>query len=145
MEKISENNRRNIVFCFLHNIYEGICSNIFALGLKFSDFVPKASSVLRNFPTFLALDFPQLSDVLRKRVKFHINLWKVLKRVLNGLLDLSLYWVTITSIFLSSNTGLLSKMGRFLSLRMEIQNSEGKMKSVQCWDKNTFSFPIGKR
>ena len=132
MEKLSQNNRRNIAFCFLHNIYEGICSNIFALGLKFSDFVPKASSVLRNFPTFLALDFPQLSDALRKRVRFHINLRKGLKRALNGLLDLSLYWVTITSIFLSSNTGLQSKMGRFLSLRMEIQNLEGKMKSVQC-------------
>ena len=32
----------------------------------------RASSSLRNFPTFLALDFPQLLHVLRKRLKFHI-------------------------------------------------------------------------
>ena len=35
-------------------------------------------------------------------------------------------------------------MGWFLSLWTEIQNSEGRMKCVQSWDKSTFPIPIGK-
>ena len=50
-----------------------IPSNLFALDQTFPDFVNRASSVLRNFPTFLALSFSQLSDTLRKGLKFHIN------------------------------------------------------------------------
>ena len=83
---------------------QGISSNLLAVGRKFSSFVPRASSTLRNFPTFLALDFSQLSDALTKRLKFHINVRQGLKKVLNGLLDLSFYWVIISSIFRSSNT-----------------------------------------
>ena len=67
---------------------------------EFSNFAPRASSALRNFPTFLALDFSQLSDALRKRFK----------KLLNELLDLSFYWVIISSIFRSSNTSFLSWM-----------------------------------
>ena len=58
---------------------QGISSNLFVLGRKFSNFVPRASSALRNFPTFLALDFSQLSDALRKRLNFHINVQQGLK------------------------------------------------------------------
>ena len=83
---------------------QGISSNLLAVGRKFFSFVPRASSTLRNFPTFLALDFSQLSDALTKRLKFHINVRQGLKKVLNGLLDLSFYWVIISSIFRSSNT-----------------------------------------
>ena len=45
---------------------------------------------------FLVLDFP----VVRTLGKFHINLQYCLKKLLASLLDLSFYWVTITSIFL---------------------------------------------
>ena len=41
--------------------------------------LPRAPSSLKNFPTFLALDFPQLLDVLRKRLKFHIHIEQVLR------------------------------------------------------------------
>ena len=87
-----------------------ISSNLFVLGRKFSNSVPRASSALRYFPTFFALDFSQLSDALRKRFKFHINMQQGLKKLLNGLLDLSFYWVIITFIFRSSNTSFLSWM-----------------------------------
>ena len=89
---------------------QGISSKLFVLGRKFSNFVPRASSVLRNFPTFLALDFSQLSDALRKRLKFHIIVRQGFKKLLNGLVDLSFYWVIISSIFRSSNTSFLSWM-----------------------------------
>ena len=46
---------------------------------EFSNFAPRASSTLRNFPKFLALDFSQLSDALRKRLNFHINVQQGLK------------------------------------------------------------------
>ena len=41
----------------------------------------------------------------------------------------------------------LPEMGRFLLLWMEIQNSEGRMKYVQCMctEENKFPFPVGKR
>ena len=112
--KLLEHSRRSIVFCVSYLIFskktEGISSNLFVLGWEFSNFVPGASSALRSFLTFLALDFPQLSDALRKRLKFHINERHGLKILLNGLLDLSFYWVIISSIFRSSNTSLLSWM-----------------------------------
>ena len=87
-----------------------ISSNLFVLGRKFSNFVPGAFSALRNSPTFLALDVSQLSDALRKRLKFHVNVRQGLKKLLNSLLDLSFYWVIISSIFRSSNTSFLSWM-----------------------------------
>ena len=89
---------------------QGISSKLFVLGRKFFNFVPRASSVLRNFPTFLALDFSQLSDALRKRLKCHIIVRQGFKKLLNGLIDLSFYWVIISSIFRSSNTRFLSWM-----------------------------------
>ena len=114
IEKLLKHNRRNAVFCVSYIIFtkktQGISSNLFVLDRGFSNFVPTASSALRNFPTFLALDFPQLSDPLRKRLTFHINVRQDLKKLLNGLLDFSFYWVIISSIFRSSNTSLLSLM-----------------------------------
>ena len=56
---------------------QGISSNLFPLGRKFSNLVPRASSALRNLPTFLALDFSQLSDALRKKL---INVRQGLKK-----------------------------------------------------------------
>ena len=114
IEKLLENNRRNIVFRVSYitstKKTQGISSNLFVLGRKFSNFVPTASSALRNSLTFLALDFPRLSDALRKRLKFHINVRQGLKKLLNGLLDLPCCWVIISSIFCSSNTSFLSWM-----------------------------------
>ena len=121
IEKLLEHNRRNIVFCVSYIVFtkktQGISSNLLVLGREVSNFVPTASSTLRNFPTFFALDFPQLSDALRKSLKFHINVRQGLKKLLNGLLDLSFYWfiissiwVIISSIFLSSNTSFLCWM-----------------------------------
>ena len=165
---------------------QGISSKLFVLGRKFFNFVPRASSVLRNFPTFLALDFSQLSDALRKRLKCHIIVRQGFKKLLNGLIDLSFYWVIISSIFRSSNTRFLYWMwllylkyiisseggaapfpknerytnwfGSFdfhIYLKLDnlrhyewisrIQNSEGRLKCVQRWDKSTFSFSLGKR
>ena len=43
-----------------------------------------------NFPTFLTLDFPLLLIALGNRFKFHINLVQGFKKLLNGILDLSL-------------------------------------------------------
>ena len=103
IEKLLKHNRRNAVFCVSYIIFA-------KKTREFSNFVPTASSALRNFPTFLALDFPQLSDLLRKRLTFHINVRQDLKKLLNGLLDFSFYWVIISSIFRSSNTSLLSLM-----------------------------------
>ena len=70
---------------------QGISSNLFVLGRKFSNFVPRASSAFRNFPTFLALDFSHLSDALRKRLKFHVSVRQGLEKLLNGLVDLFFY------------------------------------------------------
>ena len=165
---------------------QGIFPNLFPLGRKFSNFVLRTSSTLRNFLTFLVLDFSQVSDALRKRLKFHINVRLGLKKLLNRLLDLSFYWVIISSIFRSSNTRFLYWMwllylkyiisseggaapfpknerytnwfGSFdfhIYLKLDnlrhyewisrIQNSEGRLKCVQRWDKSTFSFSLGKR
>ena len=113
IEKLSENNRRNIVFCISHSVYKENAKNflqVVCTGRKFSYFVSMASSTLRNFPKFFALNFWQLSDALRRRLKFYINVQQGLKRFLNRLLNLSFYWVTITSIFRSSNTSFLSWM-----------------------------------
>ena len=35
--------------------------------------------------------------------------------------------------------------GTILSLWMEIQNTGDRMKLTECWEENTFLFPIGKR
>ena len=91
IEKLLENNRRNIVFHVSYITFtkktQGISSNLFVLGRKCSNFAPRESSALRNFPPFLALDISQLSDVLKKRLKFHINVRQGLKKLLNWLLD----------------------------------------------------------
>ena len=111
IEKLLENSRRYIVFRVSYITFtkktQGISSNLFVIGRKFSNFVPTVSRALRNFPTFLALDFPQLSDAQRQRLKFHINVRQGLKKLLNGLLDLSCCWIIISSIFRSSNTSFL--------------------------------------
>ena len=52
---------------------QGISSNLFVPDRKFSNFLPGASTVLRNFPTFPTLDFSQFSEALGKRPKFHVN------------------------------------------------------------------------
>ena len=100
-----------ILFSVFHIIVtkktQGISSKLFVLGQKFSNFVSRASGTFRNSLMFFALDFWQLSDALRKRLKY-INVQQGLKRILNGLLDLYFYWVTITSVFCSFNTNFLS-------------------------------------
>ena len=45
---------------------KGVSSYLFVLCLKFSAFVLRASSALRNF--LVALDFPQLLDALMKEI-----------------------------------------------------------------------------
>ena len=87
---------------------QGVSSNLFVLGFKFSDSVPTTFGTRRNFPNFLVLDFQQLLDGLGKKLKFHIHVQQGLKTFLNGLLDSSFYWVTATSIFRSASTSLLS-------------------------------------
>ena len=62
---------------------QGIFSNLFVLGWKFFDFVPRASSAFRNLSTFPALDFLLLNG-LGKRLKFHINVQQGLKNSLIG-------------------------------------------------------------
>ena len=47
----------------------------------------RASSTLRNFATFFALDFLQLLDALGKRWKYDIILQQGFRKLLNGLLD----------------------------------------------------------
>ena len=48
-----------ILFPVFHTMFtkktHGIYFNLYVLGRKFSDFVPKASSALRNFPTCFTL------------------------------------------------------------------------------------------
>ena len=78
---------------------EGISSNSIVLFQKFADFIPRASSALRSFPTFLALDFSDLLDALGKMLKLHIIIQPGLKKLLDGFLDLSFYRVNNTSIF----------------------------------------------
>ena len=65
---------------------QGVSSNLFVLGVKFSDFVHRAFSVLRNFPNFFALGVPQMLDALGKRWKCDINIQQGFKNLLNGLL-----------------------------------------------------------
>ena len=89
---------------------QGVSSNLIVLGWKFSNFVPRASKAVRIFPTTFTLDFSQLLDSLGKRLEFHIKVQEGLKKLLNGLLDLSFYWLTIKSIFRPSNTSYLSWM-----------------------------------
>ena len=40
----------------------------------------RASSAVRNIPTFLILDFPQLLDILGNRLKYHINIVQGFKK-----------------------------------------------------------------
>ena len=87
-----------------------ISSNFFVLAREISDIVPRISSVLRRLPIFLTLDFPQLLGAQGEMLKFRINVQRDLTELLNGLLDLPFYWVTITSIFRFSDTSFLSWM-----------------------------------
>ena len=41
----------------------------------------------------------QLLDALVNKLTFNINVEQCLKKLLNGLLDLSFYWATIISLF----------------------------------------------
>ena len=82
---------------------QGISIKLFVLGRKFPNFVPRASSTLRNFPMFFAIDFWQYSDGLRKRLKVHVNVQQGLKRLMNRLLDLYFYWVTSHPCFVPPN------------------------------------------
>ena len=87
-----------------------ISSNFFVLAREISDIVTRISSVLRRLPIFVTLDFPQLLGAQGEMLKFRINVQKDLIELLNGLLDLPFYWVTITSIFRFSDTSFLSWM-----------------------------------
>ena len=98
----------SVFYIMFREKMQGISSKLFVLGRKFSNFVPRASSTLRNFPVFFALKIWQLSDGLRKSLKFHINVQQGFKRLLNGLLDLPFYWVIITYIFRSSIASVLA-------------------------------------
>ena len=77
-----------ILFSVFHIMFtkkmQGIFSKFFVLRWKFSDFVPRTSSTLRNFPMLFTLGFWQLSDALRKRLKFHINVQQGLKNIWMG-------------------------------------------------------------
>ena len=103
-----------IVSCFNAVVTKnthGASSNLFALCRELSDFVPRASSALRSFPTYLALNFPHFLDARGKRLKFQINMQPGFKKFLSGLLDLSFYWVTNTHLFFRfSNASFLSWM-----------------------------------
>ena len=87
-----------------------VISSNFALAREISDLVLRISSALRSFPIFLTLDFLRLLDAQGNVLKFRINLQKDLTKLLNGLLNLAFYWVTITYIFRSSDTSFLSWM-----------------------------------
>ena len=90
----------------LHYIHAKFCywrayETNFTWGGPSSPSPPCSSSCeTTKFSTKLALDFPQISCVLRNWLKFHINPEHVLKKLLNDFLNLSFYWVTITSTFL---------------------------------------------
>ena len=99
-----------------------ISSNFFALAREISDLVLRISSALRSFPIFLILDFLRLLDAHGKVLKFCINVQKDLAKLLNGLLDLAFYWVTITSIFYSSGTSFLSWMKLYIWNWLEALN-----------------------
>ena len=70
IEILSENNRRDIVFCLSHNIYKENARNFLQVICTWSE-------IFRNFSMFFALDFWLLSDALRKRLKFHINVHRL--------------------------------------------------------------------
>ena len=60
---------------------QGISTNLFVLGRKFSDFAARASRTLRYFPNVsYNLDFSQLLDAIRRRLKFHINVKQGLRK-----------------------------------------------------------------
>ena len=80
-------------------------------------------SAPRNFPIFLALDFPQLLDVLRNGLKFHIEREQGLKKLLN-------YLVTITST-LSFLQFKLIVLDRSLNTRLPPIAKHGKNTGIQ--------------
>lgn len=84
--------------------------NLIVLCRKFTSYIPRASSKLSVLPS---LDLPQLLDVMGKRLKFHLNARQGFKKVLNGLVDLSCYPVTVTSFFCFSITRFLSRIWLF--------------------------------
>ena len=47
-----------------------VSSNLFVLAQEISDLFLRISNVLRSFPVFLRLDFPQLLDTQGKILKF---------------------------------------------------------------------------
>ena len=53
-----------------------------------------------NLSTYLPVEFPQLLDAPGKRLRLLIDEQQGLKKLPKRLLDLSICWVTITSIFL---------------------------------------------
>ena len=55
----SENNRRNIVFCFSYNVYKEIARNFLQFICTWLEYylIPRASSAIRYFSMFLCLDF----------------------------------------------------------------------------------------
>ena len=53
-----------------------------------------------NLSTYLPVEFPQLLDAPGKRLRLLIDEQQGLKKLSKRLLDFSVYWVTITSIFL---------------------------------------------
>ena len=91
---------------------QGISSNLFVLGRKVSNFVPRASNTFRSFPTFPALDFSQLSDALRKRLHISVSYQCAIrfKKTAEWVVRLILSLGIISSIFRSSNTSFLSWM-----------------------------------
>ena len=58
---------------------QGTFSTLFVLSRKFSDFVPRVFNALRNFPTFLVLDFPQLLVLQERDLNFISMCNKVFK------------------------------------------------------------------
>ena len=67
-----------------------VSPNALVFSRKFSSTLSGIYRVIRNFPTFLTLDFPLLLVALGNRLKFRINLVQGFKKLLSGFLDLSL-------------------------------------------------------
>ena len=90
---------------WLQKNLQGVSSNIFVLLESFSFLFSGHLALLGTVrPSMLLIFFYLLLDGLGKKSKFSINVQQGLKNLLNGLVDLSFYWVTITSIFRLSNT-----------------------------------------
>ena len=85
-----------VMTCYLFNFFSEKLSKTTKTAITWNNWT---YSALLNFLIFLTLEVPHLLDDLRKRLNFHINIQPGLKRLFDGLLDLSYYWLTSPSFF----------------------------------------------